>query len=232
MNLWIPVIALVLGSILHSLSDSGGASILDHFNIKWRLPTVFLPIAILGFGVASGTVDAFSAGADWKHALASAAAASLATALGATVQHGMVNKSGLTSLTAVLLLIVFGLQGAVACKPVIGPSNDAEAGVFNPVEAGATVANDVCSFIEGVDDNGAIRTICATVDEVASIVAFVLTLRSIDGGKVDGGADGGACKSLPGTVTTLCATPNERAKGILFLVRVRAARFVIDGGTK
>ncbi len=121
------------------------------------------------------------------------------------------------------LIAVFAL--ALSCKPAGGPVTDADSGPV--IEAGVKIANDVCSLIEGVDTSGVVRTICATVEEVASIVAFILTLRTA----TDAGARASlVCQTLPGS--TLCATSDERAKAVLFVVHARERRLQLDGGAK
>jgi len=115
-----------------------------------------------------------------------------------------------------LVAVTFAVE--VGCKkndgaPPVTPSQ---------VEAGVAIANGVCSLIEGIDDSGVVRNVCATVDEVSQIVQFILTLRQ----QVDGGvttAKGEPCVVLPNS--TLCATSSERAKGVLYLSQVRARRF-------
>lgn len=135
-------------------------------------------------------------------------------------------KRALATVFAVLVVFALGCLAAhecVGCKPASGPTDADASGI---VEGGVQIATDVCSLIEGIDDNGAIRSICATVEEVAQIIAFVLTLRPADAGP----HAMAACQNLPGT--TFCATSAERAKGILFLVRARSARFLVDAGAK
>lgn len=95
------------------------------------------------------------------------------------------------------------------------------------VEAGTGVATGVCSLLEGIDDDGAIRNICATVDEIAQVIAFVTTLRTKpDAARPDAAIVVYRCENLPGT--TFCATSSERAKAVLFLVRARMARFTLE----
>ena len=111
------------------------------------------------------------------------------------------------------------------CKPASGPAGDAEAGAL--VEAGAAVISGVCSLIEGIDDNGTARNICATLEEVASIAQFILTLRAApDAGPLVLPAT--KCAVLPGS--TLCATSAERAKAVLFVAKAREKRLLLDGG--
>jgi hypothetical protein len=113
---------------------------------------------------------------------------------------------------------------AAACKPVQGP----DAGT---IEAGVSVATGLCTLLEGIDDSGVLRTICATVEEIAAVAAFILTLRPAGGS--DAGLASAACVPLPGT--DLCATSAERAKAVSFLVKLRATRLVLatdSGGVR
>lgn len=122
----------------------------------------------------------------------------------------------------VLLACLTTVTVTSSCRGgAIGP-NDADASGI--VETGTSLA---CSLLEGVDDSGVVRTICADQGEIATIISFVTSLRASN----DGGAsrpDAGPCTALPNT--TFCTTSRERAKAILFVVSVRSARFVIDGG--
>lgn len=115
----------------------------------------------------------------------------------------------------------------IACKiPNTPQGGDADASgptVVQVLEAGAPVVNDVCSLLEGVDDSGVVRTICATVEEIGQVVSFILTLRTAS----DAGPPAEtACTVLPGT--KLCATKQEIAKGVLWLSQQRAARLTRD----
>ncbi len=106
----------------------------------------------------------------------------------------------------------------VACKPAGGPIVDAEAGVAI-LEAGAPIVTGACSLLEGVDSSGTVASICATVEEVAQVVAFILTLRSAN-------VTPPACMTLPGS--TMCASKAEIAKGIHYLVIKRRAAFILQ----
>ncbi len=114
--------------------------------------------------------------------------------------------------------LVFAVAACSDCKGVTAPTGP-------EVEAGAGVASGICSYIDGIDDTGIVRTICATVAEVAQVVEFILTLRT-----ADGGAPTAACKPLPSS--TLCATSAERAKAILFVSHVRQALLTLDAGAR
>lgn len=126
------------------------------------------------------------------------------------------------ALFAVPFFTLTGVCGFAACH---GAGSPADAGAVT--EAGTVVVTDVCSLIEGIDNDGTIRSVCATVEEVAQIIAFILTLRTVQ----DAGAPG-QCTTLPNS--TFCATSPERAKAITFVVRERAARLMLrpatDGG--
>ncbi len=116
----------------------------------------------------------------------------------------------------VAIAITFG-AAEIDCNGASSPSSY--------VEAGAGVATGVCSLIDGIDDSGVVRTICATILEVAQIAEFILTLRMADGGPPTFRAE---CKTLPGT--SMCATSSERSAGILFVAHVREMRLMLDGG--
>ena len=95
-NLLLPLAALILGGLFHSLSADGAASILDHFSITWRLPAKALPIVILLVSVASYTVDARTAGSDWQRALIAALTTAFAGIFGAGANHAFVSGKGPT----------------------------------------------------------------------------------------------------------------------------------------
>lgn len=115
--LWLPIFAAVLVALYHSLSDDGAASILDHFGIRWRLPPSALPVVILAFGVASGTVSSVVEGKDWQTALAAAVTTAIAGIFGAVTQHAIVNRTVPRALGAVVFLLL-GLSLA-ACPAAI-----------------------------------------------------------------------------------------------------------------
>jgi hypothetical protein len=128
-------------------------------------------------------------------------------------------------LIAIVSLLIALALSALDCKPASGPLVDAEAGAAL-VEAGTTIATGLCTVLEGIDSTGTLRTICATIEEIAAIAAFVLTLRSLpDAGPPKAGE---ACQLLGSS--TVCATSAERAAGILRVINQRAARFMLDAG--
>lgn len=126
-----------------------------------------------------------------------------------------------------LVLVFAACGGSVVALPETGCKTTPPVNVPDVVEAGTQVSNDICSLIEGIDDNGTIRTICATVQEIADIIAFVTTLRQADAG-LTARIVRNACDPLPGT--TFCATSAERSKGIAFVLQRRAALLMLDAG--
>jgi hypothetical protein len=123
-----------------------------------------------------------------------------------------------------LIAIASAAAALCACPPgATNPTTDPDAGVVETGPGGTM--NGLCSLLEGLDDSGAVRTICATADEIASLVSFITMLRS----DRDAGPPAAlSCTNLP--KTTFCATKQEVAKGVLFLTRARAARLSLDGG--
>ncbi len=109
-----------------------------------------------------------------------------------------------------------------ACQPANGPASDA--GVW--VEAAVGIADGACTVIEGVTNDGTVRTVCATVEEVGAIANFINKLRESDAGTK--AYRGQACVQ----VGTVCATSYERAQGVLEVSRLRTRRLLLDGGVK
>lgn len=89
------------------------------------------------------------------------------------------------------------------------------------VEAGITVANDTCKFLEGVTDNQTLINVCATVEEIAWMVGIFAPLL-----KPAEQADASTCKPVPST--KFCATPRDTGRMIQGLVSLRHARLMLD----
>lgn len=105
------------------------------------------------------------------------------------------------------------VPGSSSCKDPNAPIN---------LEAGAPLVNDICSLITGIN-----RNVCATVEEIAQVISFIVMLRST--------SDAGAlaketCSNLP--KSTFCSTMTENDQAILFLIRARSARLMLDAGGK
>lgn len=94
LTIWLPVLAMLLGAITHSLTDDGGASIIAHFwpGSTWRLPKTFIPVMILVCGASTDALQRYLAGTDWRHALASAIMAAIATCFGAAMNHTLTTE--------------------------------------------------------------------------------------------------------------------------------------------
>lgn len=139
-TLWLPIFAAVLVALYHSLSDDGAASILDHFGIAFRFPPKALPVVILAFAVASGTVSSVVDGKDWQAALAAAFTTAIAGVFGAVTQHGLVNRTVPKSAGALLVAGALSLAiGACAAfqkaLPFLPTPNQSEC-ILVDVEAG------------------------------------------------------------------------------------------------
>lgn len=121
-----------------------------------------------------------------------------------------------TMFTFCLSLLFF----AAACPQTAnGPTTDADSSVAPPT----TAASPLCIALQGLTGSNTVETICATVDEIAQVVAYILTLRQGDAGTA------WTCTVIP--TTNLCATGREIGQGIEFLIRKRQARLMLDGGT-
>lgn len=117
--------------------------------------------------------------------------------------------------------LILVLPFLAACKSASTPSNNGDAGPI--VEAGVAAVDGLCSLIEGTDNDGTYRSICATAEEIAQVIAFILTLKTRDAGVP------AQCSPLPNT--TFCATSVERARAVLFINAKREVRLQRDGGT-
>lgn len=121
-SLYLPLLAMILGGILHSLTDDGASSILAHFNITWRIPTVVLPITIFLVSIASGIVSSYIGGADLQHSIVAALTAAFSGLFGAVAVHAVTNKTppkgppGPLTGAAVFALICLCLGSLAACK--------------------------------------------------------------------------------------------------------------------
>ena len=121
---------------------------------------------------------------------------------------------------SVIAAIVFVV---VACKPSSGPVDAADSGPL--IEAGVAVVDSGCALLEGITQNQTVISICATVEEIASMVGFIAQFL-----RHGSATDAGACTMLPGT--TFCATKSEMGAAIQFVLQKRAARFALDGGAR
>lgn len=120
------------------------------------------------------------------------------------------------------LLIVLGLgfltsNATVSCKPVANPP------VL--VEAGVGIVDNTCTLLEGFTQNQTVITICAYVEEVATIATFIVNFLRHGATQA---ADAGTCTPLPGT--GVCATKSELGQAIQLIVQKRKVRLMLDAG--
>lgn len=187
-TLWLPIFAAVLVALYHSLSDDGAASILDHFGITYRLPPKALPVVILVFAIASGTVSSVVDGKDWQTALAAAFTTAIAGVFGAVTQHGLVNRSIPKAASALLVAGIFAMaisacsvfQKAVPFLPT--PDQMACAEVEADKSTPALVIITKCGFAQ--DAIGFIESFLLGHKKAARLRAASL--------ESDAGADGGS----------------------------------------
>lgn len=110
-------------------------------------------------------------------------------------------------------LLVGWLDVVVDCKPVSNPAP--------LVEAGEGIVDNTCTLLTGLTQNQTVISICATVEEVATIAAYVGSfLRHGDF------VDAGACTPL--AHTGVCATRSELGQAIQLVTAKRRARYLID----
>lgn len=93
-----------------------------------------------------------------------------------------------------------------------------------PTTQDVTVAvNSTCRFIEATTDDGTVKTVCATIEEIGAIVSLFVARRG------DAGSPVGRCSVLP--TTSFCATPAEVSEGI-DVINARRAATLRDGGVR
>lgn len=234
--LYISTAAIIIALTVRALNSNGMSAVLTKFaghdpTDPVSIPKGALPWLVLFFGTLSVILDHNVAGDTWTVAIASgftaAATSTFGYSLAKTVPVAGAAVRGRSSRMLILIgVLLFPSQEACHQGGANGPNDADAAGI---IDAGATIAKDVCSLIDGIDDGGIQRSICASVDEIATVASFILTLRQSDR---DAGATRSReeCSNLPGS--QFCATSREKAKAILFLVQARSARLVLDGGAR
>jgi len=268
---WFALSALIVGGLVRAINTDGMSSLLTWLagrdtsagDAPVNVPPRLLPWRALALGGISAGLDAKINGADLQVALAtgigSAAAAAFGHSLGKSVPVVAKVVAGRSSrIGGVLLLLgamVAGLSEAGCPNGASSPTVDADA-AGHVLEAGGAVVSDVCDLIDGIDDNGAIRSVCATVEEIVTVLGpFIVSLLDArDGGtplcgstsgsamiQARGAVDGGSpVHVVVGDIinnqvlphTAICTTSSQRAKAILHLIRVRQARATLDGGAR
>ena len=117
---------------------------------------------------------------------------------------------------AVLWGVIFAgalLEGTTDCRKPVDPSD---------VEAGITIVDSTCRFLEGVTDDGELIAVCATVEEIAFVVSVLLPLLEAQPPSRED------CKHVP--LTDLCATKEQIGQAVRKLVSRRKAHLLLDGG--
>jgi len=118
------------------------------------------------------------------------------------------------------MMLVLAFAMTDACKPGTTPTQ--------VLEAGTPIGNDVCALFGGVDDNGASRSICATLVELVEVaIPFIFADRM---GRDAGPPALAQCDYVPLVDPPFCATSAERSRAVLAIVKARMARLVRDAG--
>lgn len=117
------------------------------------------------------------------------------------------------------VLVLYACQGCKTSPP-------ADAGITE-VEAGQAVVTDACTLLTGVTQNQTVIAVCATIEEIAQVVALIATLRTADGGHPPLSAESLTCFPVPNN-KLFCATPQEIGIGVTALLDARKARLTRD----
>lgn len=134
----------------------------------------------------------------------------------------------LPMLTLTLLVAAGGL-GSTCRSPGGADAGPPPPSTAELVEAGITVVNSTCALLEGVTQSLTVVSICATLEEVATIATFVSQFLKRELPYAD--AAPLPCTPLPGT--EVCATREELGRGIVFVLAKRRARFLMpDAGVR
>lgn len=237
---WFALSALIVGGLVRAINTDGMSSLLTYFagrdaDKPVNVPPRLLPWLALALGGISAGLDAKVNGADLQAALASGIGSAAAAAFGHSLGKGVPGVAkvvaGRSSRIGFVLLFVGAMTTGLTetgCPNANSPTSDADASGL--VEAGGAVVTSVCDLIQGIDPSGAVRSVCATVEEIVTVLApFVVSLLALPE-LADAGRKNEACEPLPHT--TVCATSAQRAKAILHLMRVRQARASLDGGVQ
>lgn len=231
-KLWIGVAATTVMLVVRGLNSDGLASVLTRLRGKpTALSGLTLTWLVLLFGGLAAVLDALMNGSDLENALAtgwvSAATAAFTYDIGKNTRESVRKRAG--KAVAVLVLVSFSVTLTACPRPQPNPQPDGSSvNVPNLVDAGGRIVGGVCDLVTGLDDSGTVRSVCATAEEIVSMIAFISTLRQ----SPDAGARAMAERCDPLPRTEYCATSSERAQAIKFIVQIRAARFVRDGGTR
>lgn len=223
---WALVAAVLIGFVARlSKDDAIGPSV----PARWR------PLFVLGLGAVITACDAIVAGQPTPDAIVLGLGSAITAILGHTVVvHSLrggrelplgplarktppprppTGPSNPPSLPRGLRGFGAALLFVVACH---APAPVIEAGI----EAG-------CTLIEAVTSSGAIKTICATASDIATIVAWIAAKQAADAGPP---AFAAKCRQLSAGGVSVCATDDDIAAAIDVVTAQRAAQFRRDAG--
>ena len=94
------------------------------------------------------------------------------------------------------------------------------------VSSGVEATKAGCELVSAITGDGATKTVCATVSEVADMIKIILAAQ--DG--VPSRAAAGNCVMLQSEAHQVCAGPDALAKAIDAVVEKRAAKMLRDAG--
>ena len=106
----------------------------------------------------------------------------------------------------------------VACKT-------AESPIPVITDAGTAIVDNSCTLLEGITQNQTIISVCATIEEIATIASYVANF--LHKGAT---ADAGTCTSLG--KTGVCATKAEIGQGIQLILEKRRIKLLLDAGAQ
>lgn len=235
--LWLTVVSALLGAITHSLSADGGASILEHFGVKARLPAVFVPVMVLVAGFGSDAVDKYLAGGDVNQALAAAALAAIGSIFGAVAHHSYVNagkgggpsSGGGVAGAAVLVIgvaLAFGTSGCglfAQAQPYF-PSSAQDQCVLDEVAVGDTNVGQILTKC-GIDQTAK--------DDVGALIDALI--NALKAGKMTLPKTGEAAHTMPAYADVLrqaeveVARARARRRDEIEIARSRSARLGYRG---
>lgn len=141
-------------------------------------------------------------------------------------------KPPIPRLPLLTLMLAFAVGGlGSTCRGASGTDAGAPAppSTAELIEAGIAVVNSTCTLLEGVTQNLTVVSICATLEEVATIATFVSQFLKRELPYT--GAAPLPCTPIPGT--EVCATREELGRGIVFVLAKRRARLMMpDAGVR
>lgn len=228
---WALLAAVLIGFVARlSKDDAIGPSV----PARWR------PLFVLGLGAVITACDAIVAGQPTPDAIVLGLGSAITAILGHTVVvHSLrggrelplgplarktppprppTGPSNPPSLPRGLRGFGAALMLLVACH---APAPVIEAGI----EAG-------CTLIEAVTSNGAVKTICATASDIATIVAWIAAKQAAQAADAGAPSFAAKCRQLSANGVSVCASDDDLAMAIDVVTEQRAAQFRRDAGAR